>query len=141
MFQENQLWTQTENSRIWQLPLLQSTYGLEEKGFIHSSNFLNNLYELYLGLAESFPGSSAGKESACNPVDPGSILDWEDPLEKGMATHSTTHSSILAWRIPMDRGALRGTVHGVAKSWTSLRDYVRSPQWETNRAVVTTAGW
>ena len=28
-------------------------------------------------------------------------LGWEDPLEKGM----TTHSSILAWRIPMDRGA------------------------------------
>ena len=29
------------------------------------------------------------------------FLGWEDPLEKGMATHS----SILAWRIPMDRGA------------------------------------
>ena len=29
-------------------------------------------------------------------------LDWEDPLEEGMATHS----SILAWRIPMDRGAI-----------------------------------
>ena len=28
-------------------------------------------------------------------------LGWEDPLEEGMATHST----ILAWRIPMDRGA------------------------------------
>ena len=28
-------------------------------------------------------------------------LGWEDPLEEGMATHS----SILAWRIPMDRGA------------------------------------
>ena len=28
-------------------------------------------------------------------------LGWEDPLEKGMATHS----SILAWRIPVDRGA------------------------------------
>ena len=39
-------------------------------------------------------------------------LGWEDPLEKGMATHS----SILAWRIPMDRGAWRATVHGVAKS-------------------------
>ena len=26
-------------------------------------------------------------------------LDWEDPLEEGMATHSST----LAWRIPMDR--------------------------------------
>ena len=28
-------------------------------------------------------------------------LGWKDPLEKGMITHS----SILAWRIPMDRGA------------------------------------
>ena len=34
-------------------------------------------------------------------------LGWEDPLEEGMATHS----SILAWRIPMDRGAWRVTVH------------------------------
>ena len=41
-------------------------------------------------------------------------LSWEDPLEEGMATHS----SILAWRIPMDRGAWRATVHGVAKSQT-----------------------
>ena len=83
-----------------------------------------------------FPGSSVGKESACNAGDPGSVpgsgrspgegvgyplqyswaslvaqlvknppamretwiqsLGWEDPLEKG----KTTHSSILAWRIP-----------------------------------------
>ena len=43
-----------------------------------------------------FPGGSAGKESTCNAGDLGLILDWEDPLEKGMATHS----SILAWRIP-----------------------------------------
>ena len=34
-----------------------------------------------------------------------------------------THSSILAWRIPMDRGAWRTTVHGVTKSWTRLNDY------------------
>ena len=39
-------------------------------------------------------------------------LGLEDPLEGGMATHS----SILAWRIPMDRGAWRATVHVVAKS-------------------------
>ena len=39
-------------------------------------------------------------------------LGWEYPLEEGVATHS----SILAWRIPMDRGAWRATVHGVAKS-------------------------
>ena len=43
-------------------------------------------------------------------------LGWEDPLEEGMATHS----SILDWRIPMDRGTCRATVHGVAKSWTQL---------------------
>ena len=88
-----------------------------------------------------FGGSSAGKESAHNAGDLGSIpgagrspaerigyplqypwaslvahvvknlpvmwetwvqsLGWEDPLEKGIATPS----SILAWRIPMDRGA------------------------------------
>ena len=36
-------------------------------------------------------------------------LGWEDPLGEGMATNS----SILAWRIPMDRGAW-----WVAKSWT-----------------------
>ena len=45
-------------------------------------------------------------------------LGWEDPLEEGM----TTHSSILAWRIPIDRGAWRVTVHGVAESWTRLSD-------------------
>ena len=101
-----------------------------------------------------FPGSSAGKESACNAGDPSLIpgsgsspgegigcplqyswtslvaqtvktlpavletwvrsLGQEDPLEEGMATQS----SILAWRIPMDRGAWRGAVHGVAKSQT-----------------------
>ena len=45
-------------------------------------------------------------------------LDWEDPLEKGMATHS----SILAWGIPKDRGAWWATVHGVAKRQTRLKD-------------------
>ena len=39
---------------------------------------------------------------------------WEDPLKEGMATHF----SILAWRIPMDRGAWWATVHGVTKSQT-----------------------
>ena len=41
-------------------------------------------------------------------------LGWEDPLKKGMATHF----SILAWRIPMDRGSWRATVQGVAKNRT-----------------------
>ena len=38
-------------------------------------------------------------------------LGWEDSLEEGMATHS----SILASRIAMDRGAWQATVHGVAE--------------------------
>ena len=45
-------------------------------------------------------------------------LGQEDPLEEGMATHS----SILAWRTPMDREAWWVTVHKVAKSQTRLSD-------------------
>ena len=36
------------------------------------------------------------------------FLGWEDPLEEGMETHS----SILAWRVPVDRGAWRAAAHG-----------------------------
>ena len=39
-------------------------------------------------------------------------LGWEDPLEEGVAAHS----SILAWRIPMDGGAWWATGYGVAES-------------------------
>ena len=45
-------------------------------------------------------------------------LGGEDPLEEGMATHS----SILAWRIPTDGEARWATVHGVEKSQTQLND-------------------
>ena len=41
-------------------------------------------------------------------------LGWEDPLEEGIATHS----SMLAWGIPMERGAWQATIHEVTKSWT-----------------------
>ena len=41
-------------------------------------------------------------------------LGWEDPLEKEMATQS----GILAWEIPVDKGAWQATAHGVAKSQT-----------------------
>ena len=49
-------------------------------------------------------------------------LGWEDPLEEGMATHS----SILVWWIPMDRGAWWATVHGVAESQTQLSNYAHT---------------
>ena len=53
--------------------------------------------ELFLQLhLKRLPWCPDGKESACNAGHLSSILDWEDPLEKEMATHSR----ILAWRIP-----------------------------------------
>ena len=54
--------------------------------------------------------------SACKARDLGLVLGWEDPLEEGMATHS----SILAWRMPWTKEP--ATVHGVAKSQTQLSD-------------------
>ena len=49
-------------------------------------------------------------------------LDWEDPLEKEMATHS----SMLGWGNPMERGACQATVHAAAKSQTLLSDFTFS---------------
>ena len=43
-------------------------------------------------------------------------LGQEDTLETGM----TTHSSILAWRIPWTEEPGRATIHGMVKSWTRL---------------------
>ena len=54
-------------------------------GSIHIAN-------IHIISSLGIPGGSDSKESACNAGDPGSIAGSEDPLEKGMATHS----SILA---------------------------------------------
>ena len=73
---------------------------------------------------KGFPGSTSGKESACQCrrhkylgfdlwSDPG---DWKDPLEKEVATHS----SILAWEIPRTEEPGRLQSMGSQKSWTPL---------------------
>ena len=69
-----------------------------DKRFTHGTIRRKHEGEFWVKLGQEmgFPGSSTGKESACNAGDLGSILGWEDPLEKGTATHS----SILARRIP-----------------------------------------
>ena len=61
---------------------------------------------------------------------PATWKTWVNPwagktLEEGMATHS----SILAWRIPMDRGTWRAAVHGVTKSQTWLSNEVQHSNW------------
>ena len=48
-------------------------------------------------------------------------LGWEDPLEEDMATHS----SILTWRIIIDRGAWRTSVHGVTKSQSDMTEQLK----------------
>ena len=63
-----------------------------------------------------FPDDSAVKNPPAMQETWVQSLGWEDPLEEGMATHS----SILAWRIPKDRSAWWAAVHGVAKSQTKL---------------------
>ena len=61
-----------------------------------------------------FPGGSDSKESAYNAGDLGSIPGLGSYPGEGHGTHS----SILAWKIPMDRDAWQATVHGVTKSQT-----------------------
>ena len=78
--------------------------------FLLISGLKLSIFLYFLG----FSGGSVGKESACNGKTWVGSLDWEDPLEEGMATYS----SILAWRIPMERGAWGAAVHRVAKSQT-----------------------
>ena len=59
-----------------------------------------------------FPGGSMVKNQPAMWETWARSLGWEDPLEEGMATHS----SILAWRIPWTEKP--GTVHGVTESQT-----------------------
>ena len=58
-----------------------------------------------------FPGGSVVKNPPAMQEMQAWFLGQEDPLEKEMATHS----SILAWEIPMDRGACWATVHGITE--------------------------
>ena len=77
--------------------------------------FSITLYQI--NLAYSFLWASQVVLVVRNPPakdtgDVGSIPGLGNPLKEGMATHS----SILAWRIPMDRGAWWATVYGVTKN-------------------------
>ena len=74
-------------------------------------------------VCKSYPGFPGGSVLKTLPATQETqemrvrFLGWEDPLEEEMATHS----SILAWKIPMNREAWWTTFHGVAKSRTQLK--------------------
>ena len=74
---------------------------------------------------KGFPGGSVAKNlPAMQETQETQVqsLGWEDPLEEGMAAHS----SILAWRIRMDRGAWWAEVHSTAKSQTQRSTHART---------------
>ena len=79
-----------------------------------------SLCSLYLRQLVKIKGVSLMAQSVKNPPAMRETrvrsLGWEDPLQEGMAAHS----SVLAWRIRRNRGAWRAAVHGVVKSWTRL---------------------
>ena len=72
---------------------------------LHHIAQVNKLKGVFHGSATTFQSLPAKQETWVQ------LLGREDPLEKEMGTHS----SILAWRIPMDREAWQATVHGVTR--------------------------
>ena len=75
---------------------------------------------LFWTISKCFPGGLAVKNlSAMQEPQETQIqsLGQEAPLQEGMATHS----SILAWRIPVSRRAWWAMVHSISKSWTWLK--------------------
>ena len=84
------------------------------------SKFSNILALFPIRVPLGFPGGSDGKESACNVGDLGSIPGFG--RSPGGGQDMATPSSIIDWRIPMDRGDWQATVQRVAKSRTQLND-------------------
>ena len=78
--------------------------------------------ELNWGLLHCFPGGSEGKASACDARDLVRSLGWEDPLEKEMATHSST----LAWKIPWMEKPVGYSLWGCKESDTTERLHFHS---------------
>ena len=87
-----------------------------EQNVVHYLELANAL------MKSGLPWWLSGNESTCQCKETQvRSLGPEDPLEKEMATHSI----ILAWEIPRDRGAWRATARGVAQSqmqWSAHRE-------------------
>ena len=93
-------------------------------GFVMYTQYSHGYFLIYLTIPLYFGGTWASlvAQLVNNPpamqATPVLLLGWDNPLEKGQATHSR----ILAWRIPWT-GAWQATVHEAAKSRTRLCDF------------------
>ena len=100
-----------------QEPGLQSWIGVNSDFSVSGSlvlTWISSCITAAIEVDSGFPGGSDGKASAYNVGHRAQSLGQKDPLEKEMATHSST----LAWKIPW-----MATVHGVAKSRTQLSNF------------------
>ena len=82
-----------------------------------------------------FPGGSDDKKSTCNAGDLGSTLGQKDPLEKGMASHS----SILSWRIPWteEPGGLHPCGHKESDTTEGLtHKHTQTIEWSSLSSTV-----
>ena len=102
--------------RLWELVMDREAWCAIVHGVAKSRTWLSDWIELR--ESKGFPGGSDGEESPGMQETWVQSLGWEDPLEEGMATHS----NILAWKFPMDRGTWQARVYGVTKRWTQLSD-------------------
>ena len=108
---ENDVETEDNTRTVTFLSLLQtsSSFWSPAKSYL--------TFDLNACEISCFLGGSDGKESICLQCrSPEFDPCKEDPLEKGIATLS----SILAWRIPVDRGVWQATIHGVTESQARL---------------------
>ena len=94
------------------------------------------LITLPLPPPPGFPGGSVGKESAHNAGDTGDVDSVSGLVRSPGGGYS---NPLLAWRIPMDRGAWQATVHGVEKSWMRLSRHTSTPT--TSLQPMTLISW
>ena len=96
-------------------------YGQKEKQKLNMKKKKSRHWHLFntikklSGLLRCLSGKDSTRQCSRHEMQV-PFLGWEDPLEKGMATHS----NILSLENPIDRGAWQAMIHGVTKSWTQL---------------------
>ena len=106
-----------------------SSCACDQTTFLYYFSFL-----VHCSVCLGLPWWPSGKESACNAGDLG-LIPWLGRFPGGGHGNPFQHSCL---ENPMDRGAWQATVHGIAQSWTWLKQfsssmYLRSFMWHVSR--------